>query len=79
MNVLVGFEDGQVFSLEDSGVIRRSSGLPSVMIVRELTREKLQDYASRGVKVFVCNSDEKECLSQVLDKVFPQCKTCKFA
>ncbi|MCG3108221.1 hypothetical protein L3N51_00502 [Metallosphaera sp. J1] len=79
MNVLVGFEDGQVFSLDDTGVIRRSTGVPSIIIVRELTKEKLQDYASRGMKVFPCDSDEKECLSLVLNRVFPQCKTCKFA
>ncbi|WP_168364289.1 hypothetical protein [Metallosphaera hakonensis] len=75
----VAFENGITFFLGQDGTIRREQGKPSIVIVKELTREKLQDYAKRGLKVFPCDEEEKECLSKVLNKVYPECKSCKFA
>ncbi|MEM0279181.1 MAG: hypothetical protein QXR57_07845 [Metallosphaera sp.] len=78
---LVSFEDGKAFLLYEDGTIKIAEQCldPEVVIVRELTTEKIREYSGRGIKIFPCVQDEEQCLSIVLNKIFPQCKSCKFS
>ncbi|QKQ99138.1 hypothetical protein GWK48_00870 [Metallosphaera tengchongensis] len=78
--VVVSFEDGRRYTLEPDGTVRVGGEAPSVVIASQnnLNEEKLKEYAKNGMKVFLCEGSEVECISLLLNKLFPQCKSCKF-
>ncbi len=83
-SVIVRFEeDGDTWYLmNDSGMISRiqNKGNFDILIVRNLSEEKVKMAMRKGYRLFECKERNKEeCLIKLLNVLFPYCKTCKFS
>jgi hypothetical protein len=69
---------GQLFDLSSDGSISEGRGVPSIIVLKDVSKEALQEYSRMGIKVFLCEGEVQECLIKLLRIVYPECKTCKF-
>jgi hypothetical protein len=79
----ISFENGKTYIVKDNGEIEEDNNKravsPQVIIVTTLTREKIEQYNNKGIKIFECKESQDLCLSKVLKILFGKPKSCKFA
>lgn len=78
MQVFVKFEDGESYSISDTGVIRKAKGTPSVLVVKQIRQDMLPLAIAQKLKLFECSDQRDECLAKLTKIMFPHCKTCRF-
>ncbi|MCY0873394.1 hypothetical protein D1867_03730 [Acidianus infernus] len=79
----ISFENGKTYIIKENGEIEEDENKNEenlqVIIVKTLTREKMEQYRNKGVKIFECKESQDLCLSKVLKILFGKPKSCKFA
>ncbi|MEM0131820.1 MAG: hypothetical protein QW685_05400 [Saccharolobus sp.] len=81
--VIVKFESSPLlYVISDDGLIKQINGYdkPNIVIVNKIDEEKVSIALKLGYKLFECKDlkAREECLTKVLNAVFPYCKVCKF-
>ncbi|ARM76026.1 hypothetical protein [Acidianus manzaensis] len=77
--VIAKFENGDTFLLSENGSISKFQNLkPDILIVDKLSPDLLNYAIENNLKIFECNKKENECLEELVLRLFPQCKSCKF-
>ncbi|QGA53115.1 hypothetical protein GFS03_00100 [Sulfolobus sp. E5-1-F] len=82
--VTVKFEDDNetFYLISDDGLIAKQNTTPKkidILIVKAADRNKILEAIKMNYKLFECKDKNKEeCLTKVLNSVFPYCKICRF-
>ncbi|AOL17167.1 hypothetical protein BFU36_11120 [Sulfolobus sp. A20] len=84
VSFIVRFEedDDKWYLISDSGIISRIPNKENfdILIVRNLSEEKVKIAMREGYRLFECKErNGEECLIKLLNVLFPYCKTCKFS
>lgn len=70
------------YSLSEDGYIKRLKEKHesfNVLIIPKISIELFKDAINKGYKLYECNKEEKDCLLEVFNALFPYCTTCKFS
>lgn len=81
--IIVKFENGDIYSIdENTFVIKKehdkNDKKPDIIITRKITKEMITYSVNNKLKLFECNNTQTECLENLVFRLFPQCKSCKF-
>ncbi|MFP3217253.1 hypothetical protein [Acidianus sp.] len=78
----ISFENGKTYIIKEKGEIEEDENKdvsPQILIVNTLTKERIEYYRDKGIKIFECTDSQDLCLSKVLKILVGKPKSCKFA